>query len=721
MTRSAVEDVIDLTREEINLETMSMKRINGRTYWNDLVEESSQRYITTMKQDPPKIKITIIRGGNGEEHRGENCRPEKEVFAAMPRGNNHQKTDAAGRSSILRALLERASSNNIHSEKKKEEDGNLKHKQELEEKIMQKEKKKNETNKYKDKEKWKNIMTMIQKSAIQNVNLTCGGNCFLRRGTNESEISCDETISMHSGTDSQYERAYSDVSPKRREENEESMTKRLNDSIREKESPKQLPERRANFPPKEVRTYPEGLPGIPEGYPQGEHNYPRRYPQDEPEECPEDNLNFVPQQPGGDDAMVTRRTDPQEANYPEERAGRTCKIKKINKAHKKGGIKNKRRLIPYYRKIKSKIQSFHIYFLKKHIKLLKSMIKVRNKELRFERLKNKAKERTNSSTTKMDMETNQKDGVGSTSQSERAVPIDEATRVLGRRMNRDRESLVTDNRQTCDAQAKVTASQGYSEKISMETEEARLTRIFREKFKRREDQRVRREARVEHLKSLIERISEDDEIPSEEDRRLEREIDEAERMLNAKDRTKAIFRISENIYDLDDNEIATFDATVNLRMNPMRTRGHNQAILVALLMKDQKVKIETKVMGDVDMDIVKGIQFKIPLEKSKITPSITRPQISAEVTVPKTRTRIERPDVSRRKGESPVTIQPEEAYSFGSGSTSRDTSSLREEIENQSITTPTQELRTYRRKRSSVKRPRRESSESRTEDSEEER
>lgn len=96
-------------------------------------------------------------------------------------------------------------------------------------------------------------MTMIQNSAIQNINLTCGGNCILRKGTNESEISSGETVSMHSGTDSQYERANPDVSPEKIKEtvipSEDLIIDISNSSFEDNYSPEQASERYANFLP----------------------------------------------------------------------------------------------------------------------------------------------------------------------------------------------------------------------------------------------------------------------------------------------------------------------------------------------------------------------------------------------------------------------------------------------------------------------------------------
>lgn len=48
-------------------------------------------------------------------------------------------------------------------------------------------------------------------------------------------------------------------------------------------------------------------------------------------------------------------------------------------------------MIPYYHKIKSKIQTCRIYFLKKYIKLLKTVVETKNKELSLRALKGDSK------------------------------------------------------------------------------------------------------------------------------------------------------------------------------------------------------------------------------------------------------------------------------------------------------------------------------------------
>lgn len=121
-------DTIDVNQNNINLEALGMKRENGKTIWNQLVEESSQRYSTVMNQEGPEIKNVITKGRNGEERAGIF---DDGMFAEMPGGENHVKAETIGRPSILRALLERASRDNIHSKKKYEEALDLKNKDTL--------------------------------------------------------------------------------------------------------------------------------------------------------------------------------------------------------------------------------------------------------------------------------------------------------------------------------------------------------------------------------------------------------------------------------------------------------------------------------------------------------------------------------------------------------------------------------------------------------------
>lgn len=245
--------------------------------------------------------------------------------------------------------------------------------------------------------------------------------------------------------------------------------------------------------------------------------------------------------------------------------------------------------------------------MKKHLKLLKTMIEVKNKELEYHRLSYDTIGNTNLPTSRADIETNQKSSVRKTDQSERGAPDAEVRRNLGYRMNRDDTTDVTYILQTEDVRIEVTDTLSNNAKIDMEKEEARLLRVLRDKFKRRENERARREARVEHLKELIAKLSDDDDIPSEEDRQIEKEIDEAERLVNARNRLNTIFRVSKEVRNLEGDEVATFDATVILRINPMRIGTEKQAILAAFMMKDHEVVVETKLMGDIDMNLVQGV------------------------------------------------------------------------------------------------------------------
>lgn len=143
------------------------------------------------KEKKPETNKAVIKRGNGEEH---SYGTDDGMFAKVPGGENHVTAETTGHPSILRALLECATRDDIHSRKKDEEALDLKNKKVLE-----------QTN---NQMKWKNIMTMIHRPTPNNVNLTCGGSCTLRRERNDNEDSnqsLNETISIISGIDGQYE------------------------------------------------------------------------------------------------------------------------------------------------------------------------------------------------------------------------------------------------------------------------------------------------------------------------------------------------------------------------------------------------------------------------------------------------------------------------------------------------------------------------------------
>lgn len=73
----------------------------------------------------------------------------------------------------------------------------------------------------------------------------------------------------------------------------------------------------------------------------------------------------------------------------------------------------------------------------------------------------------------------------------------------------------------------MTGDQEVNEELDMEREEIRLLREFKEKRSRREKKMMRRRARIEHLRQLIQDLPDSDEMSSEEDRKIEREIEEA--------------------------------------------------------------------------------------------------------------------------------------------------------------------------------------------------
>lgn len=318
-------DEKNLTKHHTNLESMRIEKENDRTHWSQLVDESSRRHILTKRQEEPETNKTRIKRRNSEEH---SYRIDDGMSAEMPCGENNVKAETTGQPSILRALLERATRDDIHSKIKTKEEHNLKNKKILEQKNNQL--------------KWKNMMTMIHYSTLNNINLTCGGSCILRREINESgssNQSLNETISIVSGTDSQYEQINKEDSPERW-----SQEVLPSDASRRDVSQTSL-----------IYNY------TPEQSPEGQRMlWPNNHP-DQPKEY----KKFALIKPTYQKIVLRGEEDPQEA------AGKTvetCKKRKrkVNKIHKRRRNKLNNRLIPYYRKIKAKIQTYRIYYLKRY-------------------------------------------------------------------------------------------------------------------------------------------------------------------------------------------------------------------------------------------------------------------------------------------------------------------------------------------------------------------
>lgn len=747
-------DTIDLTMVDTNLEAMSMKKINGHIQWIDLEEESSQRYSTAVRRKPSEIKILNIKGGNGEEHAGKACDPVDGMLAEMPGGVNHATTDAAGRPSILRALLERPSRSNSHSRIRTEEDSSLKEKNLLEEinirgevrnilnnatwrktlketikhnlvkenklnkesdklneikkdniekytleikdresnkfkpesntidsknnkmqpesniinsskdnlkiktKLNQNDKHKEETiqiNNNTHQNRWKNIMTLIHNPVLQNINQTCGGGCRLRRQISESDISSGETTSIHSGTDSLYERISPDNSPARQAEDiiisQESITDSLNYTLNRNNSPEKATETNKN------------------SNTQNNNNYLRADPEDEQDQPEEKRWRYIIEESNTlperrsprdkfDSLTSTQTDDPEGYEQLEE----TCKKKKeINKAdEKKDKIKLNKKLIPYYLKIKSKLKSYRIYLLKRHVKILRRIIKNKNRRLAYLTRMNEEQDGEASPRTREHMRSSHNEPVQEDNQSQHTAISGVSTRKRQQPMSRELSITVGDNRKTCDARVILTYEGRYKANTEMESEESRLLRLYREKVKEYEEEEARRASRIEHLKSLISSIPDVVKIPEDKDHRIEEEIDEANEIYNALNESKTIYRIMEEVRDRKGTEVAKFGATVNIKTDPTRMQADKQGIMAILIIKNREIRVETRLLGDINLDALGNLQIKMSgIEPIELNQKIDKRR-GTKTTVTRTETRSDATNVPKVRGRTPVTTQPEE-------------------------------------------------------------
>lgn len=172
---------------------------------------------------------------------------------------------------------------------------------------------------------------------------------------------------------------------------------------------------------------------------------------------------------------------------------------------------------------------------------------------------------------------------------------------------------------------------------------------------------------------MIEQLTECDDINSEEEKRLEEEIRETQKMINEKDQTRSILRIAREIPDTEGNQAAKFDATINLKINPRYFNKEKQAILVGIMIKDHEVKVDTNVMNDVDMKFVRGLRFEIPVGPSTREAGTRQPVSRKEDSTIITVTTKERSTISETRNESIAEYDSEGTSEPYSETTSSDT------------------------------------------------
>lgn len=165
------------------------------------------------------------------------------------------------------------------------------------------------------------------------------------------------------------------------------------------------------------------------------------------------------------------------------------------------------------------------------------------------------------------------------------------------------------NRETHEETIELTRRWKNSAKLEMESEEAKLLKRFREKYERRDRNEERRRARIEHLKQMIAEIPED--IPDEEERQIEEAIREAETQYNMREKIRKIFRVREKVCDIDGNEVAFINATISVKFNPTRMQFDRQGIMMSTMMKENKMKTKTQLLGDINVDEIINLQLEM--------------------------------------------------------------------------------------------------------------
>lgn len=84
-----------------------------------------------------------------------------------------------------------------------------------------------------------------------------------------------------------------------------------------------------------------------------------------------------------------------------------------------------------------------------------------------------------------------------------------------------------------------------------------------------------------------------------------------------------------------------------------------------IIIKEREMDIETRLLGDININALRGLQIKMPGLNPIEIGSQKKQHVDAGITVPRSVSRTATTNVPTEKGEAPDTIQPEETYEFG--------------------------------------------------------
>lgn len=547
---------------------------------------SNSNTIATKDNDFETANM-MVKIENNEEQTNQTYRYDNNQL--IPAGSTSANTNAVGNSNRQRESLRHTSENNVNAV---EEILNLKRK-----------------NGYKQ-----DTMTILTDSSWSIANATCGGSLSLDRSAAFNDKSLSETVSMQSGTDSQYTNPI-EVEPRIKEEiiEEEPMSIDTSyTSIQEETFQEHQPETWSEY---RIVIAPTSIEDK-----RGEDT------SEKPGSSTNEDISNLP----------ALSEDEVAEPIPETQTKSSCKNKKKNKIkirlQKKEIHKAKRRkkriletlITSEYYKIKTKLHKHQIYYLKDYTRWLKIKLSQTNSKLSNRVTTSDRNNEETLSDTSLEIQKGSSTITNSHNQRQRGAE---------RQASQSRDQYVGD--QTTSATQRVASVRfqpscaiqvkkrdtDKTKAVTMEAKIESLLKEYRDKSQRRDKLR-RYQLRVAHLQQLISEIPDGEDIPTEREQQLEEEIKQIEKIHNQRDEARRAFNITDKVLTIDGAMGASFDASVSVVTNLEKINLNDNAMLILMLLKEHDIRTKIRMMGDIEIDALYDLKVEMPMvaKINKTTP-----------------------------------------------------------------------------------------------------
>lgn len=311
----------------------------------------------------------------------------------------------------------------------------------------------------------------------------------------------------------------------------------------------------------------------------------------------------------------------------------------------------KKELAIYYRKIKSKLQECRIYILKKHLKLLRAVMEIKNNEISIQTIKASLANGKMTSRSSYNGQDEAAMMVQCSDQSERAVNSGGVTRDLRKKVVRDRTTSVSVNLATADPTSAVTRErQLVGKKVKMQEihdEEDRLKVQYRDMMYIR-DADARKQLRIAKLRKMIQQIPKLS-MPkiNEAEEKAIKELEEMEIQHNRRFGRNKLISMTTMAKNNKGNPCVEVDTTVSVTYDTVNINTQSETVMIMILVKGDKASIRADILGDIDVQLVNQISTKIPkpLQREK------------DVATRQTEAQPEKTNVPDTEDETPDTIR----------------------------------------------------------------